>query len=122
MSDKLFEVLSLVNVEASPQVAAHHDSSESQVSNLVDIVERDAAEGIYPAVDESLLRCSLQLVDGKRLSVSRIGVTVEDRLQEDIVGAFLRFTQLTDICAGDGDIAAIAVGQLRVGRFEVNTA
>ena len=56
MRNKILEILTVVDVETMPQVAAHHYAAKAQVGHLIDVLEADAAKGIDVTVNKSLTR------------------------------------------------------------------
>ena len=80
MANEFLEILPMMDVKTIPQIATHHHTAKAQVSYLADIVEADATKCIDMTVDESMPRGLFQLYFCKGLSVSRICMTVKERL------------------------------------------
>ena len=108
MGYELLVVESAKNLEPVPQVAADDYATKTQFLGNVDVVEVHAPHGVDLLVDEPLLGGYFQFVHCKVGLVAGIALAVEERLQKDVVRAFLRILQLTDCVACAADIAAIA--------------
>ena len=121
MRYEILVVLLLMDVETVPQVATDDYASKTQVAHLTDIVKIDAAHRIDMLVDKTFPAGLAQLLLADCLLVLGIALTVEDGLQENIIGFLLGIMQFGNTVAGAAEMAFVAIGQFCIGCIEVNT-
>ena len=95
-------------VESVPQVATDDDTTESQILNSLDGVEVHTSQRIHLFIYKPLFGGLSQLVHRKRSLLVGIGLTVEDGVQEDVVGVFLCFFQLVYLVAGARHVSFVS--------------
>ena len=121
MRYEILVVLLLMDVETIPQVATDDYASKTQVAHLTDIVKIDAAHRIDMLVDKTFPAGLAQLLLADCLLVLGIALTVEDGLQENIIGFLLGIMQFGNTVAGAAEMAFVAIGQFCIGCIEVDS-
>ena len=116
MIDQLLVIVTAVDVESFPDIAADDDSTKSVITHFVQILESNTALGHHMLVDDTLSGSLMQLFVGETTDILRLGDAVEDVLEDDILALG---TQLAHLLERVASAAHHVVVVSRFGRIVV---